>query len=211
MSKVEQVTVSSLLNLFSSNGLYMILYSWLFGMSLWITFFGGVIAFKTLREAEPFRSLILNSTSSLNVLVIARQQFGNLQHKTFPIYFLISLGLVSSLLLIWTSAHPDVLTYWNRPLVADVLQVYILSSVLIAQGANHFVIGPMTSSTMFERHRLEKEEGKAYNEPGVSDAMKALNRRFGSLHGISSLLNLSAVLAIGFHGLWIGNNGVKGY
>ncbi|KAJ3821775.1 hypothetical protein F5880DRAFT_1624589 [Lentinula raphanica] len=189
MSKVEQVTVSSLLNLFSSNGLYMILYSWLFGMSLWITFFGGVIAFKAL----------------------PRQQFGNLQHKTFPIYFLISLGLVSSLLLIWTSAHPDVLTYWNRPMVADVLQVYILSSVLIAQGANHFVIGPMTSSTMFERHRLEKEEGKAYNEPGVSDAMKALNRRFGSLHGISSLLNLSAVLAIGFHGLWIGNNGVKGY
>lgn len=80
---------------------------------------------------------------------------------------------------------------------------------------------------MFERHRLEKEEGKVYNEPGVcsvqcsvqqvdnctqvSDTMKALNRRFGSLHGISSLLNLWAVIAIGLHGLWIGNAGVKGY
>lgn len=41
--------------------------------------------------------------------------------------------------------------------------------------------------------------------------MKGLNRRFGSLHGISSLLNLWAVIAIGLHGLWIGNAGVKGY
>ncbi|KAJ3864149.1 hypothetical protein EV359DRAFT_73211 [Lentinula novae-zelandiae] len=189
MSKVEEITISSFLSLFSSNGLYMILYSWLFGMSLWITFFGGIIAFKAL----------------------PRQQFGNLQHKTFPIYFVISLTLVSGLLLLWTSAHPDVMTYWNRPLVADVCQVYILISVLISQGINHSVIGPLTSRTMFERHRLEKEEGKAYNEPGVSDAMKGLNRRFGSLHGISSLLNLWAVIAIGLHGLWIGNAGVKGY
>ncbi|GAW03404.1 Transmembrane protein 205 [Lentinula edodes] len=160
MSKVEEITISSFLSLFTSNGLYMILYSWLFGMSLWITFFGGVIAFKAL----------------------PRQQFGNLQHKTFPIYFVISITLV-----------------------------YILFSVLISQGINYTVIGPLTSRTMFERHRLEKEEGKAYNEPGVSDAMKGLNRRFGSLHGISSLLNLWAVIAIGLHGLWIGNAGVKGY
>ncbi len=41
--------------------------------------------------------------------------------------------------------------------------------------------------------------------------MKALNRRFGMFHGISSLLNLTAVIAAGFHGLWIGNAGVKGY
>lgn len=41
--------------------------------------------------------------------------------------------------------------------------------------------------------------------------MKALNKTFGSLHGISSLLNLASVLALGFHGLWIGNYGVAGY
>ena len=40
--------------------------------------------------------------------------------------------------------------------------------------------------------------------------MKALNRRFGTLHGISSLANLGAVIALTFHGLWIGNAGVKG-
>jgi len=189
MAKVEELTVASVLNLFSYQGLYVVLYSWLFGMSLWVSFFGGVIAFKTL----------------------PRQQFGNLQHKTFPIYFVVSITLTSGLALLWTFSHPDVLTHWDRPLVADVAQVYVLSSILFAQGANYFVIGPMTSRTMFERHRLEKEEGKVYNEPGVSDAMKALNRRFGSLHGISSLLNLWAVIAAGMHGLWIGNAGVKGY
>jgi len=45
----------------------------------------------------------------------------------------------------------------------------------------------------------------------VSADMKALNRRFGMLHGISSLANLVAVIALGFHGLWIGNVGVQGY
>jgi len=62
---------------------------------------------------------------------------------------------------------------------------------------------------MFERMRLEKDEGKTYNESGVSDQMKALNRRFGMLHGVSSLANLGAVIALGFHGLWIGNAGLK--
>ncbi len=41
--------------------------------------------------------------------------------------------------------------------------------------------------------------------------MKALNSKFGMLHAISSLFNLGAVIALGFHGLFIGNDGVKGY
>ena len=77
---------------------------------------------------------------------------------------------------------------------------------------------------MFKRHKLEKEEGKAYNEPTVrvhtmlptslmlipskvSAEMKALNKTFAQLHGISSLANLTAFLALLFHGLWIGNTG----
>jgi len=189
MTKVETLSVSSLAGLLSPSGLYLVGYAWLFGMSLWITFFGGVIAFKTL----------------------PRQQFGALQHKTFPIYFVISMILSSSLLVLWAFSHPAVATYIWRPDVADVAQAYVLASVFLAQACNYFVIGPLTSKTMFRRHKLEKEEGKTYNEPGVSDEMKGLNKRFGMLHGISSLANLIAVLALGFHGLWIGNAGVKGH
>jgi len=189
MAKVEMITFATLTNLTSFNGLYLIGYAWLFGMSIWITFFGGVIAYKTL----------------------PRQHFSVLQHKTFPIYFVLSIFLSSSLLAIWIHKHPDVLVYLARPNVGDVAQVYALGTVLFSQALNYFVIGPLTSKTMFQRQRLEKEEGKLYNEAGVSADMKALNRRFGKLHGISSLANLVAVIALGFHGLWIGNVGVQGY
>jgi len=186
MAKVELLTLSSLAGLFSVRGAYLVGYSWLFGMSLWVTFLGGVIAFKSL----------------------PRQQFGNLQHRTFPIYFGISIALGSALLYLWTISHPAVLTHYRNPVVADVAQAYILASVVLAQVTNQFIIGPLVSKTMFKRHKLEKEEGKSYSDEGVSAEMKALNARFGALHGVSSLANLIAVISIGFHGLWIGNRGL---
>jgi len=64
---------------------------------------------------------------------------------------------------------------------------------------------------MFERQKLEKEEGKSYNDAGVSDKMKELNKRFGMLHGVSYLLSMGAVVALAFHGLWLGNVGLRGY
>jgi len=172
-----------LLNLFSIESVYVLAYSWLFGMSVWVSFFGGVIAFKSL----------------------PRPMFGALQHRVFPVYFAVSIVLSSGMLGVWTWTHPDVITHILRPNVADVAQAYALATVFICQSANHFVIGPLVSKVMFQRHKLEKEEGKSYNEDGVSVEMKALNIKFGSLHGVSSLANLSAVLALGFHGLWLGN------
>ncbi|KAJ7293199.1 hypothetical protein C8J57DRAFT_1268387 [Mycena rebaudengoi] len=187
MSEVEKLSIATVFNLFSASSLYVVVWGWLFGMSLWISFFGGVIAYKTL----------------------PRQQFGALQHKTFPIYFLLSMGLGSTLLALWTRGHPLTRTHYTSPLVADVFQAYTLAFIILSQASNYFIVGPLTSKTMFQRMKLEKEEGKTYSEPGVSAQMKALNRRFGMLHGVSSLANLGAVLALGFHGLWIGNTGLK--
>lgn len=186
MAKTVLLT-ESLPFIINLDGIYLLGYAWLFGMSLWITFFGGVIAYRTL----------------------PRQQFGALQHKTFPVYFVKSIALSAGLLTIWILNHPDVLKHYARPNIADVAQAYALLTVFLSQSFNYFVIGPMTSKTMFKRHRLEKEEGKSYNESGVSSQMKALNRKFGMLHGISSLANLGAVISLGFHGLWIGNAGIK--
>ncbi|CDO70240.1 hypothetical protein BN946_scf184942.g40 [Trametes cinnabarina] len=153
--------------------------------ALWVTFIGGTIAFKTL----------------------PRQQFGNLQHRTFPIYFVLSIALSSSLLGLWVYSHPSVLQNYLHPTQGDVAQAYALAAVVLSQAANHLIIGPLTSKTMFKRHKLEKEEGKAYNEPNVSAEMKSLNKLFAQLHGISSLANLTAFLSLLFHGLWIGNTG----
>ena len=43
----------------------------------------------------------------------------------------------------------------------------------------------------------------------VSDDMKHLNRRFGWLHGASSLANFSAFLSLLVHGLWLGDADMK--
>jgi len=75
----------------------------------------------------------------------ARHQFGTLQHKTFPIYFVQSMAISAALLSVWVFKHPDVLTHIRQPKVADVAQAYALASVLLSQGFNYFVIGPMTS------------------------------------------------------------------
>ncbi|KAM5532177.1 hypothetical protein V8D89_014133 [Ganoderma adspersum] len=183
MAEIVTLSWSSLRALFSAQGVYQVGFAWLFGMTLWVTFIGGVIAVRTL----------------------PRQQFGTLQHRTFPIYFAISIGLSSGLLGLWSWSHPVVLTHYRQPAVADVSQAYTLATVLLCQVVNHYVIGPLTSKTMFKRHRLEKEEGKAYNEPGVSEQMKQLNKTFAQLHGLSSLANLTAFFALAFHGLYIGN------
>ncbi|KAM6497985.1 protein of unknown function (DUF4149) domain containing protein [Amanita muscaria] len=189
MAKVEYLTFNRFLSLFNPKALYVLSYSWLFGMSLWVTFFGGVIAFKTL----------------------PRQQFGQLQLKTFPIYFSINVALSSLMMAYWVFTHPDVISYISRPTVADVAQLYALFVVFGTHGLNCFVVGPIASKVKVQRHKLEKDEGKGYDEKEVSAQMKAFNRKFGMLHGISSLLNLIAFIALVFHGLWIGNAGAKGY
>jgi len=186
MAKLEVLTLSSVLQGFNLRAAYFLAYGLLFGMSFWVTFVGGFIALKAL----------------------PRHQFGALQHKTFPVYFNISIVLAGGLLALWHHSHPAVLANISKPHIAEVAQAYVLAGVIAVQGINQAVIGPTTSKTMFKRHKLEKEEGKSYNDPGVSAEMKALNSKFSQLHGISSLLNLTAVLAIVFHGSWIANRGI---
>ena len=73
--------------------------------------------------------------------------FGLLQHKTFPIYFNIIIAISTFLLGTWTLSHP-VLDNLTNPLHADVAQAYILATVILFQGTNAGVIGPMTSRYM---------------------------------------------------------------
>ena len=76
-----------------------------------------------------------------------------------------------------------------------------------------------------ERIKQERAEGKPYYDANVSgylctqiplsipqqvsQQMKALNKRFGTFHGLSSLANLFVVIALLFHGLWIANVGLR--
>lgn len=68
--------------------------------------------------------------------------------------------------------------------------------------ANWAVVGPATTATMRKRKAQETKEGKKYWEEGEkSPEMAALNKRFGMLHGISSLLNLVEIIGLVWYGV----------
>ena len=75
----------------------------------------------------------------------ARQQFGALQHRTFPVYFNYSIALTGGLLVLWHYGHPTLLQNITKPEIAEVAQAYSLAAVILAQGTNQLVIGPLTS------------------------------------------------------------------
>ena len=89
---------------------------------------------------------------------IARQQFGALQHRTFPIYFSISIALSTSLLALWVKSHPSILALatnignvkeLQELLEVDNVQALVLALVTGMQSANQFVVGPLTSKCIF--------------------------------------------------------------
>lgn len=110
---------------------HLILYSALFGSHLWHGFIAGPIGFKTL----------------------PRQTFGLLQSKLFPAFFgagtVVPAALIANLLI---SVGGRISTIPTFPLVN-------LAIISITNAVNWLYLGPRTTRIMFERHRLEKEEG----------------------------------------------------
>ncbi|KAG8943426.1 hypothetical protein FRC04_002891 [Tulasnella sp. 424] len=189
MSRYQALSSDVVKSLFNGPGVYQLAFSFEYGMTMFHTFIGGIIQFRTL----------------------PRQQFGNLQSRIFPVYFGVSTSITTALLASWVFNHPDVVPNFSRPGLADVAQAWTLVVVGSMQALNWLYLGPLTSSLMFKRHKLERAEGKSYTDPTVSDEMKALTKKFGALHGISSLTNLISILGMTFHGLWIAKYGTKGY
>ena len=165
--------------------IYQLLFSYVFGATLWGSFFAGFIAFRAL----------------------PRQQFGLLQSRLFPIFFSSAAGVTATLLGIWAAIHEEVRTDTFNPKSPVVLQAWILAITVLCYSSNLFYLGPKTSEIMFQRHRLERAEKKQYSDPTASAEMKALNKQFGALHGISSLINLFSFFCLVAHGVWIGSRG----
>lgn len=77
-----------------------------------------------------------------------------------------------------------------------------IATMFVAGLANMVVIGPATTQTMKERKHQETRDGKKSYDPAPhSPEMERLNKRFGMLHGISSLLNLTEFLAAIYYGV----------
>jgi len=183
---VDHLTLGTLFNLLNLRSLYTLGFSFIFGMSLWVTFIGGVITYKTL----------------------PRHQFSQLQRRIFPAYFKLHTLISFCLLLGWVLNHNTVITHIVHPTVPDVSQAYALLLAAVSQALNTFWFGPDTNKVLSLRSKLEKAEGKDAHDADVSTEMKTLNAKFARVHGYSSLANMVAFLALVYHGLWIGSHGI---
>ncbi|KAL2124098.1 hypothetical protein VTJ04DRAFT_463 [Mycothermus thermophilus] len=167
-----------------SPGPYHILsYGTLLGTTIFQTFVNGVIAFRHL----------------------PRFYFSSLMAEVFPVYFAMQTALpVAMVLTLPASRNPfgypgglaGVLDSSNRWGVLAPLAGAFVFSV-----ANLAVVGPATTKVMAERKEQEKKDGKkAYDAGPHSPEMQALNKRFGILHGVSSLLNLGTLITTVLYG-----------
>jgi hypothetical protein len=135
---------------------------------------------------------------------LPRPQFSQLQQKIVPIYFALQTAL--PLVLFFTHPHfsAAILLAPTSPVWrSTVLPLFL---VLATSLANLAMVGPATTKIMRERKAQETKEGKKYYDEGPkSEEMAALNKRFGAVHGVSSMLNLVGLLATGWYGVVLGN------
>ncbi|KAF1948969.1 hypothetical protein CC80DRAFT_520820 [Byssothecium circinans] len=179
------------LSSFKNPAAYHVLsYGTLLGSTLFQSFISGIIAFR----------------------VLPRPQFSTLQKHTFPAYFL--LQTVTPALMILT--YPSFTTRLNPlspspPLSPvgtsghDKLALTLIATMLTTGVVNMLYVGPQTTRVMERRKHQETMDGKkSYDKGEHSEEMKRLNREFGVLHGVSSLVNLVGFLGMVWYGVLLG-------
>jgi len=162
-------------------------------------------SYGTLLGTEIFQSFIGGITA---FRVLPRSQFATLQSALFPIYFSMQTAFPVALALTFPAQHTANGTIpcgiWGVFDATNRVHVLTpLATVFLAGLVNAVYVGPATTKVMRERKHQETRDGKrSHDPPPHSSEMQALNRRFGQLHGVSSLVNLVGILATvwyGFH------------
>lgn len=112
---------------------HLLVFATVYGSSIWVNFIGGHV----LARAIP------------------RQQFGFLQSKLYPVYFsTVACGLAICLLA-HSAVHP-----WRSSAKAQRWADCNLIFSLLLTLANMLYFEPLATKTLFERLRMEKEEGR---------------------------------------------------
>ncbi|KAF2139737.1 uncharacterized protein K452DRAFT_254307 [Aplosporella prunicola CBS 121167] len=178
-----------------------------------------LLSYGTLLGSTLFQSFI---AGPLAFRALPRPQFATLQSSVFPVYFILQTSL-SFILALTFPAPRSPLTASTIPVGAlphqhlaststggfsGLLQptnraaLVQLGLIFITSLANLTLVGPATTRTMRERKHQETRDGvRAYDAGPQSPEMVRLNRRFGILHGVSSLANLVGFLAVVGYGV----------
>lgn len=146
----------------------------------------NLLLFSLLFGATMYQSFV---SGIVAFRALPYEQFSLLQSNIFPIYFYGQLAL--SLLVYATAPH--------QPVFGRVALVVVAISAV-----NSFVLLPQTRKVMEERRRQEVLDGRSCRDEVKSEEMKALNKRFGKVHGISVLLNLAGVVSLVAYGILLG-------
>ena len=127
---------------------------------------------------------------------IPRQQFGYLQGRLAPPFF--ALQTVCGGLMLYTASKSATATY--NDLITS-------GTTLVAGLVNLLVLAPWTTKVMDTRHRLERATGTKYTDPQetLSGEMRDLNRKFAVVHGLSSIVDMAAVVALLLHTVQLGH------
>ncbi|KAJ8503930.1 hypothetical protein OPV22_004816 [Ensete ventricosum] len=163
---------------------HLLAFSTAWGAALWVTFIGGIIMFKNL----------------------PRHQFGNLQSKMFPAYFMVVSVCAAVSVAAFAYLHP-----WRSASSVERYQLGFLLSALGFDLSNLIVFTPMTIEMMKKRHKIERDLSIG-EEIGWSKNMEvaktnvqlaAMNKKFGMIHGLSSLANIIAFGSLAMHSWYL--------
>ncbi|ORY26255.1 hypothetical protein BCR39DRAFT_470544 [Naematelia encephala] len=174
--------INSALAPFTLKGFYLLTWGTALGSNVWNTL-SGYRTYKT----------------------IPHQTFGQLQSKLTPLFFSFSTLTTSALLLTHLYFHPGLISsptvppHWATS--EEGIQGLLILGGLVPNLLNWLVLGPATTKVMFERHRVERLEGKEHDEPNPSEEMSKENKKFSTLHGIASALHLVSFLSLAGLGL----------
>ncbi|PUZ45776.1 hypothetical protein GQ55_8G251700 [Panicum hallii var. hallii] len=163
---------------------HLLAFATAWGAGLWVTFVGGIVMFKYL----------------------PRHQFGNLQGKMFPAYFTLISVCSAISVAAFAYLHP-----WKTSSTIERYQLGFLLSALGCNLSNLLVSTPMTVEMMMKRHKMEKDLGigtevgysKNAETAKRSPALAAMNRKFGMIHGLSSLANIMSFGSLAMHSWYL--------
>jgi hypothetical protein len=163
---------------------HLLCFATAWGAALWVTFIGGIIMFKNL----------------------PRHQFGNLQSKMFPAYFSMVGVCCAVCVAAFGYLHP-----WKSSSCAEKYQLGFLLSAFVFNLTNLFIFTPMTIEMMKQRHKVERESNigeevgwtKNKEIAKVNPKLAAMNKKFGMIHGLSSLANIFSFGSLAMHSWWL--------
>ncbi|KAI1458334.1 hypothetical protein F4805DRAFT_425341 [Annulohypoxylon moriforme] len=162
-----------------------------------------VLSYGTLLGTQVFHTFF-NSIASFKVL--ERPQFAILQRAVFPIYF----GIQTASPVLLALTYPGSKSGFGLPSsLAGVFHgsnrwgVLVPLGTILATGLlNLAYLLPETNKITALRREQGTKDGKAsYDAKPHSKEMTELNKKFGKIHGISSLANLITLLATVVYGI----------